>query len=131
MSGTFYRLREGIERFLITGINNPVLTAPGNTGMLPGNRQTAGGHLHMWNPGSTQETRRKEGVIKRTLLAIILYAAFLAPGIYAADDIVIADFEGGNYGRWEVEGEVQAEGALRLVVGRIGPARTPSQPVRC
>jgi len=85
----------------------------------------------MWNPGSTQETRRKEGVIKRTLLAIILYAAFLAPGIYAADDIVIADFEGGNYGRWEVEGEVQAEGALRLVVGRIGPARTPSQPVRC
>jgi len=65
--------------------------------------------------------------MKRTLLTTALFLTLLARGIYAADDIVIADFEGDTYGDWTTEGEAfgsgPAKGTLhsqRTVVGFLG-----------
>ena len=60
-------------------------------------------------------------------LTIVLCATLLSPWIYAADDIVIADFEGDSYGDWTVAGEAfgtaPASGTLpgqRTVAGYLG-----------
>ena len=65
--------------------------------------------------------------MKRTLLTMALFLALVAPGVYAADDIVVADFEGDTYGDWTVEGEAfgsePAKGTLpgqRTVAGYLG-----------
>ena len=43
--------------------------------------------------------------MKRMLVTTALCVALLAPTGHAEDDIVIADFEGGRYGGWKIEGE--------------------------
>jgi fructan beta-fructosidase len=65
--------------------------------------------------------------MKRTLLTMALCAALFVPGVYAADDIVVADFEGDTYGDWTAEGEAfgsgPAKGTLsgqRTVAGYLG-----------
>ncbi len=51
-----------------------------------------------------------KNLLKTTLLCI---AALAAPNLRAADDIVIADFEGANYGNWNVTGEAFGPGPAR------------------
>jgi fructan beta-fructosidase len=46
-----------------------------------------------------------ERVLFTMAQGVLLCVALFAPGVHAADDIVIADFEGGRYGGWGVEGE--------------------------
>ncbi len=65
--------------------------------------------------------------MKRTLLTMALCAVLFVPGVYAADDIVVADFEGDTYGDWAVEGKAfgrgPAKGTLpsqRTVAGYLG-----------
>ena len=65
--------------------------------------------------------------MKRMFSTMALCAALFVPGVYAADDIVIADFEGDSYGDWTVEGEAfgagPAKGTLpgqRTVAGYLG-----------
>jgi sucrose-6-phosphate hydrolase SacC (GH32 family) len=51
-----------------------------------------------------------KNLLKITLLCI---AALAAPKLRAADDILIADFEGTNYGNWKVTGEAFGPGPAR------------------
>ena len=49
--------------------------------------------------------------MKRLLfLALFVLAALVAPSLHAADDVVIADFEGADYGSWKVTGEAFGPG---------------------
>jgi sucrose-6-phosphate hydrolase SacC (GH32 family) len=49
-------------------------------------------------------------LLKTTLLCL---AALVAPGLRAAEDILIADFEGTNYGSWKTTGEAFGPGPAR------------------
>ena len=51
-----------------------------------------------------------KSLLKTTLLCL---TALAAPGVRAADDILIADFEGTNYGNWKVTGEAFGPGPAR------------------
>ncbi len=53
-------------------------------------------------------------LLKTTLLCI---TALAAPNSRAADDILIADFEGTNYGNWKVEGTAFGKGPAKGTLG--------------
>src|SRR5688500_6452770 len=54
----------------------------------------------------------KEGRNMRRFASVAMTAAILmsAAGARAADDVVVADFEGKDYGTWKVEGEAFGPG---------------------
>src|ERR1035437_5138902 len=56
------------------------------------------------SPKSVSERQRKGQFVRRRILAILLASGSLGV-LRAADDILIADFEGTNYGSWKVTGE--------------------------
>jgi len=51
--------------------------------------------------------------IKPLLHAILCLSAIAVPGVRAADDILIADFEGPDYGQWKATGEAFGPGPSR------------------
>ena len=51
--------------------------------------------------------------IKPLLHAILCLSAIAVPGLRAADDILIADFEGPDYGQWKATGEAFGPGPSR------------------
>jgi fructan beta-fructosidase len=46
-------------------------------------------------------------------LALLSFAALAAPALQAADDLVIADFEGSDYGQWKTTGQAFGPGPAR------------------
>ena len=51
--------------------------------------------------------------VARRLLSLLAAAGMAASRLTAAEDIVIADFEGANYGSWKVTGEAFGPGPAR------------------
>ncbi len=48
-------------------------------------------------------------------------AAAMAMSVSAAPDLLVADFEGGNYGAWTVEGTAFGSGPAKGTLGRQRP----------
>ena len=46
-------------------------------------------------------------------ITLLFITALAAPGLHAADDLLIADFEAETYGAWKVTGEAFGPGPAR------------------
>src|SRR5437016_6043999 len=64
-------------------------------------------------PKSRTRTRTRRKPQRPLILSLIAAAGLVATYLHAADDILIADFEGTNYGNWKVTGEAFGPGPAR------------------